>query len=373
MTRNELDQVAVLIERECDALLRAWRKKVRELPSAAKLELPALNDHMPAMLVELAAALRADSQETIVDSLIDGSPVAHGKQRVEDGFDIVEIVCEYNVLRGCIYGLATAHRMTLHGEGLHIINQVVDTAVGIAVKTFADYQAADVQRRRDEHLSFIVHDIRTPLNAIALAGRVLEKLLPATTITGHSERVLASMRRNSQQLQALVERILSEHAEIDATEGVKLERRHFDLWPFVELLIADVRPSPTRVGAQLVNAVPEDLVVFADASVLRRIFQNLITNALKHTADGTITVGARLADGEDEVQCWIEDTGTGIAPEFLDKVFDKGTTGDDDSDGTGLGLAIVKTYVSAHGGTVSVESTDGQGSTFRFTLPNQTA
>lgn len=80
-----------------------WRQQVRLLPSARTLDTPTLNDHIPAFLDELAAALRSRSEETIQDVVCEGTPPAHGQQRVYDGFDIVEVVAEYNILRECLH------------------------------------------------------------------------------------------------------------------------------------------------------------------------------------------------------------------------------------------------------------------------------
>src|SRR5687767_15912054 len=108
----------------------------------------------------------------------EASPPAHGLQRVQDGFDIEEVVAEYNILRGCIHDLAQANGLALQGEPFRILNRVLDGAIGLAVKTFAAERALEVRSRREEYLSFVAHDLRTPLNAISLATGVLELALP---------------------------------------------------------------------------------------------------------------------------------------------------------------------------------------------------
>jgi two-component system, OmpR family, phosphate regulon sensor histidine kinase PhoR len=95
---------------------------------------------------------------------------------------------------------------------------------------------------------------------------------------------------------------------------------------------------------------------------------NLIANAITYTPRGEVTIGARRLDDEDAVECWVSDDGAGISAERLQKVFDKLETNSSEG-GVGLGLAIVKTFVEAHRGKVTVESKEGVGSTFRFTLP----
>src|SRR6185437_11107761 len=114
------------------------------------------------------------SDQTIPEALLEGSPPVHGIQRYQDGFDIVEVVAEYNILRGCIHDLAENHGLSLQGKALHIMNRVLDEAIGLAVQTFATKQELEVQRRREEYLAFVAHDLRTPLNAISLAAGILE-------------------------------------------------------------------------------------------------------------------------------------------------------------------------------------------------------
>src|SRR5689334_17026387 len=100
MTGQELKQFAYLLRKEAGTLLSVWRNEVAKLPSAQHLPIPVLNDHIPALLEEIAVAFETRSDESITEALIEGTPVAHGEQRVADGFDIVEVVAEYNILRG---------------------------------------------------------------------------------------------------------------------------------------------------------------------------------------------------------------------------------------------------------------------------------
>jgi len=237
------------------------------------------------------------------------------------------------------------------------------------LQTYATQQALEVQKRREEYLAFVAHDLRTPLNAVSLATRVLELTFRDPSARAETARMLKTLGRNVKQLQALVEKIIEENTNLRTETGVKLERRDFDLWPLVEALIHDLRPVAGTGSTQLINKVPQNLVAFADASLLRRVFQNLIANAIKYTPRGKVIIGAR--ELEDALECWVSDNGAGIPEAQLEKVFDELVSGAPEEGGLGLGLAIVKTFVEAHGGHVSVESKEGVGSTFRFTLPGK--
>ncbi|HEX5612322.1 MAG TPA: HAMP domain-containing sensor histidine kinase [Burkholderiales bacterium] len=371
MTVHVLNQLAALVEQEREALLLRWRQQVRELPSARSLDVPTLNDHIPGLLDELKAALRSRSDETIPEALAESSPMAHGLQRLQDAFDIEEVVAEYNILRACIHDLADAGGLSLQGKPFHILNRVFDHAIGLALQAYATQRALEVQQRREEYLAFVAHDLRTPLTAISFAGSVLEVTLRQQSASAETARMLRTLHRSVRQLEGLVGKILEENANLQTEAGIKLERREFDLWPLVEALIHDIHPVAGTASTQLTNQVPDDLVVYADASLLKRVFQNLIGNAIRYTPRGQVRIGARESGAEGTVECWVSDSGAGIPSEELAKVFDKGETDPEHAGGAGLGLAIVKTFIEAHGGTVSVESEEQVGSTFRFSLPTR--
>jgi two-component system, OmpR family, phosphate regulon sensor histidine kinase PhoR len=368
--------LADLVACEREALLANWRRQVRALPSARELDVPTLNDHVPQLIDELIEALRSPPAETLEETIDRDTPAAHGAQRVEDGYDIEEVVAEYNLLRGCVHDLGDAHGLSLQGQPFHILNGVFDRAIGVAVKTFAVHSALEVQQRRDEHLAFVAHDLRTPLNAISLAARGLED--GASVEGGMAPRMIGVLRRNVQQLASLVDTVLKENSRIIDAEGERLARRSFDLWPMVEGLIADLQPLADTANTRLVNAVPDDVVVHADAALLRRVLQNLVANAIAHTSGGEVSLSARALDEPGAIECEVSDNGVGIAPERLQKVFevaetDAGTADAAAGSGLGLGLAIVKSFVEAHGGSVSAESAGEQGTTVRFRLPGRAA
>jgi two-component system, OmpR family, phosphate regulon sensor histidine kinase PhoR len=369
MTIRNLDQLAELIKKERDALLTNWRDQVRQLPSARDLDPPAVHDHIPEFLDQLVSALQSKSHQTIPKALAEGSPPAHGLQRLREGFDLREVVAEYNILRNAIHDLTENNGLSLQGEPFQIINRLLDHAIGLAVQTYATHRALDQQRQREEYLAFAIHDLRTPLNAIAVTARVLELTYRQRSAQAETAQMLEILGRNVQHLQKLIEKIIEENTTLRTETGLKLERRRFELWPLVETLIHDLRPVAETGSTQLINDVPHNLVVYADASLLHRVFQNLIGNAIKYTLRGEVRVGARQLDKGEDIECWVSDNGAGIPKTRLETVFDEPKIDSQKEGRSGLGLAIVKTFIEAHGGKITVESKVALGSTFRFTLP----
>lgn len=369
MLYSELTSVATLIREHREAVLARWRQQVRLLPSARYLDTPALNDHVPQLLDEMAVALESATERTIADAVLEGSPPVHGVQRSHDGYDIVEVVAEYNILRGCLHDLTETHEVPLRGKAFHILNRVFDEAIGVAVQTFATQQALEVQRRREEYLAFVAHDLRTPLNAIALIAHMLESHASLEGAGPDVTRLLRTLRRNVRSIEGMVTTVLKESDHVRTELGVRLERREFDLWPLVEALIHDLHPVAGTASTQLINEIPAELTVFADATLVTRVFQNLIANAIKYTPRGAVVIGAReLSSG---AECWVRDNGSGVPEDRLQGIFTKLEADPEDEAATGLGLAIVKAFVEAHSGEVSVASREGAGSTFRFTLPRR--
>jgi signal transduction histidine kinase len=365
------EELAELLHRWRGAVIADWGRQVRMLPSARNLDTPTLTDHVPWLLDELVAALRVPNPGEGQAALDAGSSMAHGLQRATHAFDIDEVVAEYNILRGCIHALAERHGLTISGKCFHTLNAVLSDAVGQALRTYMTQRALEIQHRREDYLAFVAHDLRTPLNAIALASKFLSRSLPPT-IAPEATRMMNTLVRNVQHLERLVARVIEENSHLQTESGIRLERREAQLWPLVEALLEDLLPVAARAGTKLLNDVPDDLNVYADAELLRRVIQNLLANAIKFTPGGTVKVHARSLDPDGTVECAVIDDGTGISQDRIGKIFDKGETETETEGGLGLGLAIVKTFVEAHGGSVAVDSEPGVGSRFRFRLPART-
>lgn len=369
MSTENLYELATLIRRERDALLAEWRHEVRQLSVAHKLDVPTLNDHIPDLLEELACELEACSEGSMIEGLKE-NPVTHGLDRLRLGFDVEEVVGEYNALRGVIQDLIERHDLRLRGAVNRTINRVIDVSIGLAVKTYAAQKALEIQQRREEHLTFVAHDLRSPLAAIAMAARLLEDAVPDVGRDERAAMLLETMHRNVSRLNSLVVKVVQEEANLKTQVNEKVERQEVNLRELVEALVKDLRPLADASSLKLVNDIPEGLTAFADKGMLSLVFQNLISNAIDYTPNGRVTVGATAAEEAAAVECWVADDGAGIPADRLEKVFDKLETDPDKKSGMGLGLAIVKQFVEAHGGRVSVESELGRGSTFRFTVPS---
>ena len=134
-----------------------------------------------------------------------------------------------------------------------------------------------------------------------------------------------------------------------------------------ERLKNDCHSIANSRGNTIINEVPVDLRIYADPELLVEVLQNLLSNSLKYTSNGSISIGA--AEEASSIVFWVTDTGVGIPPDRLNHIFQTGTPDPSVPESSGLGLAIVQKVVQLHGGHVSVESREGAGSAFRVEFP----
>ncbi len=223
-------------------------------------------------------------------------------------------------------------------------------------------------RELREFFSVINHEMRTPLSSIQGYTELLLSM-KGEDLVEHAPLFLKTIRRNTRVLLGLVNNIL-DLSKIEAG-GLDLQLRPTELAKAVEGAWEIVRPLAEQKELAFEVDLPEELPpVQADPERLQQILLNLLSNAVKYTEEGRVGVRARREAGRVRVEVW--DTGPGIPPEDLPRIFDRFYRVKDErqkAGGTGLGLAIVRYLVEAHGGEIQVQSQVGQGTTFSFTLP----
>ena len=365
MANEDLLRLSTLIKNQRDELLARWRQQVRRLPAAANLDTPSINDQVPELLARLADSLKQENEPRETNAI----SAEHGLLRWQAGFDVTEVVAEYNILRQCIQQAAEHDGISLTGKSLHIINDVFDDAIGKAVKAFETMMTIQLQHRHDEHLAFLLHDLRTPLEALSLATTLLERSLPPGNRNSGVNSALAVLRGNINRLSQRVRNVLATASGLG--KSFHPEFTFVNLRAQVERVVHDLEPLALSAGTTVRNEIADQLEVYSDEILLAQIFENLLSNALKFTSQGVIEIGAEDR-GDGQVECWVKDSGQGIPPSQIDKVFERFETGSEsEQSGMGLGLAIVKEIVELHKGEIRVQSELQNGSTFTFSLPNK--
>ena len=229
-------------------------------------------------------------------------------------------------------------------------------------------EAEAANRLKDEFVSIVSHDLRTPLNAMLGWTALLQKGTLAPSITA---RALQSIHDNATRQAKLIDDLL-DFSRITGGR-MALERDEIDLRDLLRNVIESMVPATAAKRIELQFSAAPDAVVLGDIRRLEQVFFNLIGNAVKFTDEGgRVDVTVRCGDGACEVR--VSDSGIGIEPEFLPHVFDRFRQADSTTTrvhgGVGLGLSIARQLVEAHQGTIAVESEGrGRGSTFIVRLP----
>jgi two-component system phosphate regulon sensor histidine kinase PhoR len=237
-----------------------------------------------------------------------------------------------------------------------------------ALAVFHDItQVRRVEAVRRDFVANVSHELRTPLAAVKAVIETLES-------GALDEPVVAKdfLGRADAEVDRLV-RMVEELLELSRIESgdVPLEQRPVDIALVVEEAVARLKPQAVKQGLELEAEIIGELpAVTGDREHLERVVVNLVQNAIKFTpSGGKVNVGARaMPEG---VEVTVSDTGAGIFPEDIGRVFERFYKADRarQSGGTGLGLAVAKHTVEAHGGTIEVRSDPGKGAVFTFTLP----
>lgn len=356
-------------------MLRFWRSKLRDGLERTPADTPEASAHIASLLEDVAAALLQGKKTPLAAMAVDEGTGSHGMQRFQEGFNLIQIVAEYNALREAIQEFADANGVPVTGRMRSILDRVLDKAIGVAVETYSEQKALEIQRQREEHISFVVHDLKTPLSAVSNAAAILDSVIPPEFKNDRTAGMLEIIQRNAQRLNELISRVIQENTRLiranTEPSAVKVEKRHFDLWTLIEGLIHDLQPLTERERIRVRNEAPHDCLVFGDPMLISNIFQNLLSNAIEYTADGEIVIGATNSEAEHALRCWVQDNGRGIPEDRIGRVFERLETDRQGAGGTGLGLAIVKQAVEAHGGRIAVTSKVGEGARFEFTIPAQ--
>lgn len=223
-------------------------------------------------------------------------------------------------------------------------------------------------RARDEVLGIVSHDLRNPMSAIAMCARVLQENPPNDA--GERNQLLATIRESTEWVNRLIQDLL-DVANIERGR-LSLELRSQDPAQIALQARHMFEVEATQHGITLDVNVPTNLpLLTADGARIVQALGNLLRNAIKFTPNGgRIVLGVERA--ESGVVFSVRDSGTGIPLANQERVFDRYWQSSDGSRarGTGLGLSITKGIVEAHGGTIWVQSTPGQGSTFSFSVPD---
>ena len=225
-------------------------------------------------------------------------------------------------------------------------------------------KAERASKMKSLFLANMSHEIRTPLNAIEGFARIMAE----TDSPEERMNYMSIIESNNGRLMALINEVL-DLSRVEAGE-ISIKKSMIDLDELcknIQLIFKFRCPDTVQLTWRKPNM---KVTLNTDVNRITQILSNLISNALKHTSKGSITYGYQLINDGQEVEFFVTDTGSGIAEKDMDNIFNTYMSRDAETqNGYGLGLALCKIFVEKMNGTISVASTLGEGSTFKFVIP----
>lgn len=361
-----------------EPILQSWEDFARSIPSAARsLDAKGLRDHAEQMLRVIAADLRTSQSVTEqIDKSVgkanrrldETAAEIHAVLRHDAGFSIDEMVSEYRALRSSVlrkWLQAIESGTAFEVEDMTRFNEAIDQALAESVASYSK----SVTTTRNVFLGILGHDLRTPLGAIQLGAEVL--LLDDNL--GAKPTMLASRIYTSAKRANKIVTDLLDFTRSQSGAGIPLQRLEINLAAVCEGMVEEVRAyNPEH---QISCKTRGNLTGRFDAARMEQVFSNLISNAVQH-GSRTAPVKVDMHVDEDHVVFTVHNQGEPIAKSALADIFNPlsrhshyaaGEYGP--QAGLGLGLYIASEIVSAHKGSIAVESSTKQGTTFTVRLP----
>jgi signal transduction histidine kinase len=393
-------EIGALIRRDAAVLIARWQARaVDEQPNARRLHHAALLDHLPTFLSELGRSLAAATHEA------DGwhCPPAreHGTQRWEVGWSLEEVVRDYQLLRLVLLEhLEEALARPLRSREAMAVGLALDEAIAQSTSRYVRHQEETVRqterervenekqaelnrlqreeaalreahRRKDEFLALLGHELRNPLAPLHNALQVLHLRGADPPTVAWAQEVAT---RQVQHLTRLADDLL-DLSRISRGK-ILLRQQRVDLGRLVSQVTDDYRRPVETAGLTLtVELPPVSVWVLGDPVRLTQVVSNLLNNAIKFTdPGGTLTVRLAPPDENGRTVVQVQDTGIGIEPDLVPRLFELFMQADRSLErsrgGLGLGLSLARGLVELHGGAMSAASDGpGHGSAFTVWLP----
>jgi signal transduction histidine kinase/ligand-binding sensor domain-containing protein len=272
------------------------------------------------------------------------------------------------ILVGLIYGLIIYRERRLMLDKQKLQLKVNEQTRQLTEK---NKELQVINSEKDKLFSIIAHDLRSPFSSFLGLTQVMAEELETLSMDQLQE-IAGSMRKSATNLFRLLENLL-QWSRIQQG-SIPFYPAQIELIPIVEESIALVIDSANKKGIEITYDIPYNTMVYADSNMLHTIIRNIISNAVKFTSkNGNVNIEAR-STSRNFVEISIRDTGIGMSSLMVDNLFKLGSqtnrTGTDGEPSTGLGLIICKEFIDKLGGKIWVESEEGKGSVFYFTITN---
>ena len=363
-----------------DRIVDEWESFAKTIkPAADTMNSVELRDHAKAILLAAARdmntsqskseqAAKAKGENLDKTTSLDVAAASHGELRHLVGFDLVQMTSEFRHLRASVIRLWVESLKTpdlAYFTDMIRFNEAIDEALAESTAAYAE----QVERSRDIFLAILGHDLRAPLQAVSMSADLLAR---KTELDGKSQGYVSRIKSSTRHMGAMVSDLL-EFVRSRLGANLPIERKRMDLASACSEAIAEACAGQPQSNPRL--EVEGETTGSWDRARIDQLLQNLIGNALQHGIEGQ-EILIKVSGEADHVQLIVHNLGDPISEDAIGSIFDplvrsinEGVTPHGPSTSLGLGLFIVKEVVNAHGGSITVTSNVGDGTTFTVVLP----
>jgi signal transduction histidine kinase len=377
-------RLAQFIVANAEPILVAWEEFARTILPGASMNSLALRDHAAEIL--LATVRDMESVETEAQrwdkasGYGDGSPQSirlngaseeHAIGRLGSGFDLLQLVSEYRALRASVLSLWRKSVPTADDRDVddaNLFHESIDQSLARAVSSYTKR----VDESRDMFLAILSHDLRNPLNAIAMSAEMLPR---ACKLDGESTGFATRISGSAQIMAGMISDLL-DYTRTRLGAGMPVSPAAMDLGFLCDEVVNEFRSGNPALRLQY--DCTGDLSGEWDPARLRQVVSNLLGNAIQH-GDPSLAIGLTLRGDRSGMMLAIRNRGTPIPQGELQKIFDPLVRGasaqtprQNRPGSIGLGLYIARELVLAHGGRIGVTSSADEGTVFTVHLPRHT-
>ena len=379
-----------------DTIIQSWIECIREdtdIESAKGLTYKSVKNSVPLVLEALASFL-SQSVDNLSQKLNEDS-LNHGIVRAEQGYDVAEIVREYGLLREVIFTVLEPDLLTYSGKQIlqttKLINSVLDRVVSMSLESFVEARLKELEQLQSqllltnqeltrlvtaqkEDLSYLAHELKSPLNSIMGFSSLLlqrQQQINRGKDTTLNLQLTEKVITNGKQLL----RLINDTLEISRYEAgkIKPDIELTDVGAVISMVKEALEPSAREKNLDIVlNCDRAPQKIQTDLLRLQQIVTNLLSNAIRYTESGTITITCQT-ENDEQWSIIVVDTGVGISPEAQSQIFEPyfrvASKEGYSLNSTGLGLAIVDKLVKLLQGKIHLDSKLTEGSCFTVTFP----
>lgn len=376
-------RLADFIVSNIEPILSEWESFARSIVSAEKMNSLALRDHASDILLatvrdmqspqsstERTAKSRTHSTTNAGEATLNGASELHAIGRLGSGFDLMEVVSEYRALRASVLRLWSDSAPDPHESAVDDVtrfNESIDQSLSKAVNCYTQR----VNQSRDLFLAILSHDLRNPLNSIAMSAALLPHLVEPAPETNE---VVAQIATNADVMGRMI-RDLLDYTRTRLGAGMPVNVAPMDLEGLCKELFNEFRTAhPNRI---IRFHSTGDLTGQWDSDRLRQAISNLMGNAIQHSTQSALVELTATGEGP-IVTIAIHNDGSVIPPGEIPSIFDplvRGSSAENPKQNRpgsiGLGLYISRQIAHSHGGTINVTSSQEAGTTFTVRLPRE--